>query len=36
VRYDPVKRLITGDPGASKLLQRAYRQPWKHPDPMKV
>jgi predicted dehydrogenase len=36
VRYDPAKRLITGDPGASKLLQRAYRQPWKHPDPLKV
>lgn len=31
--YDPNKRIIVGDPEASKLLQRPYRQPWKHPFP---
>lgn len=36
VKYDPVKKLIVGDPGASKLLTRAYRAPWKHPDPLKI
>ncbi|SDE11248.1 Predicted dehydrogenase [Dyadobacter soli] len=30
--YDPVKREVTGDPEASKLLARAYRSPWVHPD----
>ena len=29
--YDPVKRIIVGDPEATKLLQRPYRQPWVHP-----
>ncbi|HPV39081.1 MAG TPA: Gfo/Idh/MocA family oxidoreductase, partial [Candidatus Hydrogenedentes bacterium] len=29
--YDPVKREITGDPEATKLLLRPYRSPWKHP-----
>ena len=32
LRYDPVKREITGDPEATKLLQRPYRQPWVHPS----
>jgi len=31
--YDPEKRIVVGDPEASKLLQRAYRKPWVHPDP---
>ena len=31
--YDPVKREIPGDPEATKLLQRVYRQPWIHPQP---
>ncbi|MDX2045377.1 MAG: Gfo/Idh/MocA family oxidoreductase [Chitinophagaceae bacterium] len=31
--YDPVKREITGDSEATKLLQRQYRQPWLHPLP---
>jgi predicted dehydrogenase len=31
--YDPKKRIVVGDPEASKLLQRAYRNPWVHPDP---
>jgi len=30
--YDPSKRIITGDAEATALLQRPYRQPWKHPD----
>lgn len=34
--YDPKKRIVTGDPEATRLLQRAYRNPWVHPDPMKV
>lgn len=34
--YDPRKREVVGDPEATKLLQRAYRQPWVHPDPLKV
>ncbi len=29
--YDPAKRQIIGDPEANALLQRPYRQPWKHP-----
>ena len=31
--YDPVKREITGDDEATKLLQRKYRSPWIHPLP---
>lgn len=31
VIYDPQKRIITGDPAATALLQRPYRDPWKHP-----
>jgi predicted dehydrogenase len=31
LQYDPVKHEITGDPEATKLLQRTYRQPWVHP-----
>jgi predicted dehydrogenase len=29
--YDNVKKIITGDPEATKLLQRPYRGPWIHP-----
>ena len=29
--YDPVKKFIVGDPEATKLLKRPYRQPWVHP-----
>lgn len=31
VVYDPLKRIITGDPAATALLQRPYRGPWTHP-----
>ena len=34
--YDPLKREITGDAEATKLLQRQYRQPWLHPHPGSV
>jgi predicted dehydrogenase len=30
--YDPKKRQIVHDPAATKLLQRPYRGPWKHPE----
>lgn len=29
--YDPVKHVVIGDPEATALLTRAYRDPWKHP-----
>lgn len=31
--YNHHKMEVTGDPEATKLLQRSYRSPWKHPDP---
>jgi hypothetical protein len=34
--YDPQKREIVGDREATRLLQRAYRNPWQHPDPKQV
>lgn len=34
--YDPKTRTVKGDPEATQRLQRAYRQPWTHPDPTKV
>jgi predicted dehydrogenase len=30
--YNPQKRIITGDPEATALLQRPYRGPWEHPQ----
>ncbi|HTA31215.1 MAG TPA: Gfo/Idh/MocA family oxidoreductase [Candidatus Cybelea sp.] len=30
--YDPHKRVVVGDHEATKLLRRAYREPWKHPE----
>jgi predicted dehydrogenase len=29
--YDAAKRVVTGDGEATRLLKRAYRQPWQHP-----
>ena len=29
--YDHARKIITGDPEATKLLQRPYRGPWVHP-----
>jgi predicted dehydrogenase len=34
--YDPKKRVVVGDPEATKLLQRKYRGPWVHPLPGNV
>ena len=34
--YDPNGRIVTGDPQATALLQRTYRQPWVHPHPDKI
>ena len=34
--YDPATRTIIGDEEATKLLQRAYREGWTHPDHDKV
>lgn len=31
--YDPVKREVSGDPEATRLLQRAYRVDYEHPQP---
>ena len=31
VAYQPQTREIAGDPAASKLLRRPYRQPWQRP-----
>jgi predicted dehydrogenase len=36
VVYDPAKREVVGDRETGKLLERAYRQPYKHPHPDKV
>jgi predicted dehydrogenase len=30
--YDPQKRVIVGDPEATKRLRRPYRAPWRHPS----
>jgi predicted dehydrogenase len=34
--YDPTTRQVKGDTEATALLQRAYRQPWIHPEPDRV
>ena len=34
--YDPKERKIINDVEANNLLQRPYRQPWLHPDRLKV
>lgn len=34
--YDPKTRTVPGDAQATSLLQRPYRQPWKHPQPDRV
>ena len=34
--YDPEKMIVVDDAEATKLLQRPYRDPWKHPLPDEV
>ena len=34
--YDPKSRTVKDDAEATVLLQRSYREPWVHPDPLKV
>lgn len=34
--WDPAKQRIANDDEANRLMRRAYRQPWVHPDPTKV
>ncbi|HEV7348564.1 Gfo/Idh/MocA family oxidoreductase [Telluribacter sp.] len=36
VVYDPQKRIVVGDRELTKLLERDYRQPYKHPHPDRV
>ena len=31
--YDPKKRIVINDQEATAMLQRKYRDPWKHPQP---
>jgi hypothetical protein len=30
--WDAAKQQVVGDPDANRLLTRAYRKPWTHPD----
>jgi predicted dehydrogenase len=36
IAYDPKTRTVPGDTEATRLLARAYRAPWGHPDPANV
>lgn len=36
LRYDHTKRVVTNDAEATRMLERPYRKPWKHPDPKSV
>jgi hypothetical protein len=36
LQYDPISRTVKGDPEATRLLQRSYRSPWQHPDPLHI
>jgi hypothetical protein len=34
--WDPASHDVVGDPEATSLLRRPYRQPWVHPEPAHV
>ncbi|MBI3682207.1 MAG: Gfo/Idh/MocA family oxidoreductase [Acidobacteria bacterium] len=34
--WDPVKQVVVNDAEANRLLRRAYRKPWVHPEPSAV
>ena len=36
LRYDPTRRIVTGDADATRRLRRPYRAPYIHPDPESV
>jgi hypothetical protein len=36
LQYDPVNKIVKGDPEATALLKRSYRSPWQHPDDLKI
>ena len=36
LQWDHAKGAVVGDAEANRLLRRAYRAPWKHPDPAAV
>jgi len=36
IHWDAARQEVIGDPEASKLLKRAYRAPWVHPEPESV
>jgi hypothetical protein len=36
IQWDHAKGMVVGDDAANKLLRRAYRAPWVHPDPKTV
>jgi hypothetical protein len=34
--FDPLKHVVPGDPQATAMLRRPYREPWIHPEPNQV
>jgi hypothetical protein len=34
--WDAAKQQVVGDAEANRMLARAYRKPWVHPDPARV
>jgi hypothetical protein len=36
IQWDHAKGVVVNDAEANRLLQRAYRAPWRHPTPQSV